>query len=67
VPTTTTLLVPFYVGEKEVENIAAFIASFNPEMPYSLLVFPPDFYMHNLPINPLAKAPTISLLETLQF
>jgi pyruvate formate lyase activating enzyme len=34
-----------------VENIAAFIASFNPEMPYSLLVFPPDFYMHNLPIT----------------
>ncbi|MEA2076268.1 MAG: radical SAM protein [Euryarchaeota archaeon] len=49
--TATTLLVPFYVDEKEVENIAAFIASINPEIPYSLLVFHPDFYMRDMPIT----------------
>ena len=49
--TATTLLVPFYVDEKEVENIASFIASINPEIPYSLLVFHPDFYMRDMPIT----------------
>lgn len=49
--TATTLLVPFYVDEKEVENIAAFIASINPEILYSLLVFHPDFYMRDMPIT----------------
>jgi pyruvate formate lyase activating enzyme len=50
--TATTLLVPFYVDEKEVEEIAKFIANLNPEIPYSLLVFHPDFYMRDLPITP---------------
>ena len=50
--TATTLLVPFYVDETEVENIARFIASVNPEIPYSLLVFHPDFAMRDMPITP---------------
>ena len=50
--TATTLLVSFYVDESEVENIARFIANINPEIPYSLLVFPPDFYMRDMPITP---------------
>ncbi|MCK4398988.1 MAG: radical SAM protein [Methanophagales archaeon] len=50
--TATTLLVPFYVDELEVENIARFIASINPDIPYSLLVFHPDFYMRDMPITP---------------
>ncbi len=50
--TATTLLVPFYVDEKEVENIASFIASINPDIPYSLLVFHPDFYMRDMPVTP---------------
>jgi pyruvate formate lyase activating enzyme len=50
--TATTLLVPFYVDEKEVEQIAQFIARINPDIPYSLLVFHPCFYMHDLPITP---------------
>ncbi|MHC1610015.1 MAG: radical SAM protein [Candidatus Methanospirareceae archaeon] len=50
--TATTLLVPFYVDEKEVEDIASFIASINPEIPYSLLVFHPSFYMRDMPITP---------------
>lgn len=50
--TATTLLVPYYVDEKEVESIAYFIAKLNPNIPYSLLVFHPDFYMRDMPITP---------------
>ncbi len=50
--TATTLLVPFYIDEQEVEQIAQFIANLNPEIPYSLLVFHPDFYLRDLPITP---------------
>lgn len=45
----STLLVPGYVDEKEVAQIAHFIASFNPSIPYSLLAFYPHFYMGDLP------------------
>ncbi len=47
----STLLVPGYVDEKEVENIAKFIASLNPEIPYRLLAFYPHFYMKDLPLT----------------
>ena len=50
--TATTLLVPNYVDWKEVEKIAKFIADINPEIPYSLLVFHPAFYMSDMPITP---------------
>ena len=50
--TATTLLVPFYVDEKEMEQIAQFIARINPDIPYSLLVFHPRFYMQDMPITP---------------
>lgn len=45
----STLLVPGYIDEKEVRNIANFIAKLNPEIPYSLLGFYPHFYMKDLP------------------
>lgn len=45
----STLLIPGYVDEKEVRNIANFIAKLNPEIPYSLLGFYPHFYMKDLP------------------
>ncbi len=45
----STLLVPGYVDENEVKNIAEFIASLNPSIPYSLLAFHPDFEMNDLP------------------
>lgn len=48
----TTLLVPGYVDRIEVENIAQFIAKLNPNIPYSLLIFHPEFYMQDLPITP---------------
>jgi pyruvate formate lyase activating enzyme len=50
--TATTLLVPYYVDEKEVEQIAQCIAGINPNIPYSLLVFHPSFYIQDLPITP---------------
>ena len=50
--TATTLLVPYYVNEYEVEKIAHFIADINPSIPYSILIFHPDFYMRDLPITP---------------
>lgn len=48
----TTLLVPHYVDEYEVEKIAEFIASLNPEIPYSLLIFHPDYLMGDVTITP---------------
>jgi len=50
--TATTLLVPFYIDDREVENIARFLASLNPDFPYSLLIFHPDDRLKDLPITP---------------
>ncbi|MCF8885086.1 MAG: radical SAM protein [Nitrososphaerota archaeon] len=50
--TATTLLVPYYVDEVEVGEIAKFIASLDPEIPYCLLIFHPDFMMKDLPVTP---------------
>jgi len=50
--TATTLLVPYYIDEQEVENIASFIAQNNPHIPYSLLVFHPDYLLDDLPVTP---------------
>jgi pyruvate formate lyase activating enzyme len=47
--TASTLLVPGYIDTKEVSSIAKFIASLDPEIPYSLLAFAPNFYLHDLP------------------
>jgi len=48
----TTLLVPYYVDEEEVERIAEFIASHDTSIPYSLLVFHPDYRLTDLPVTP---------------
>jgi len=45
----STLLVPGYIDEEEIRKIARFIASLNPRIPYTLLGFYPQFYMHDLP------------------
>jgi pyruvate formate lyase activating enzyme len=45
----STLLVPGYVDKKEVSNLARFISSLNPDIPYSLLAFAPHFMMRDLP------------------
>lgn len=44
----STLLIPGYVDAAEVERIAGFIAGLNPEIPYSLLGFGPQFFMSDL-------------------
>jgi pyruvate formate lyase activating enzyme len=50
--TATTLLVPWYVDAAEIKSIASFIAKMDSHIPYSLLVFHPDFYMADLPVTP---------------
>ena len=45
----STLLVPGYISVDEVRQIARFIANINPEIPYSLLGFAPQFLMPDLP------------------
>jgi pyruvate formate lyase activating enzyme len=50
--TATTLLVPYYVDRYEVESIAAFISECDRDIPYSLLVFRPNFFMRDMPITP---------------
>jgi pyruvate formate lyase activating enzyme len=48
----STLLVPGYIDEQEVRGIARFIASMNPDIPYSLLAYHPHFHMSDLPSTP---------------
>ncbi|NIQ06831.1 MAG: radical SAM protein [Candidatus Korarchaeota archaeon] len=50
--TATTLLVPGYIGPEEIERISKRIASIDERIPYSLLVFHPDFKALDLPITP---------------
>ena len=52
----TTLLVPGYIDEEEVENIAAFIASINENIPYSLLGFYPHFEFTDMPLTSREQA-----------
>jgi pyruvate formate lyase activating enzyme len=54
--TASTLLVPGYVDEKEVENIARFIAEIDPQIPYTLLAFYPQFEMNDLPTTSRTQA-----------
>ena len=52
----STLLIPGYIDEAEVRNIAQFIASFDTNIPYALLGFYPHFYMSDLPLTSEAYA-----------
>jgi len=49
--TASTLLVPGYVDLDEIHGLARFIARLNPDLPYSLLAFYPQFYLQDLPIT----------------
>ncbi|TFG04523.1 MAG: radical SAM protein [Promethearchaeota archaeon] len=51
-----TLLVPGYLVQEEVEQIAKFISKIDNEIPYSLLVFHGDYQMKDLPITPRKQA-----------
>jgi pyruvate formate lyase activating enzyme len=52
----STLLVPGYVDEIEVAEIAKFICRLNPDIPYSLLAFHPHFYLSDLPTTSRSHA-----------
>jgi pyruvate formate lyase activating enzyme len=52
----STLLVPGYVDASEVGHLAAFIARLNPEIPYTLLAFAPQFYLRGLPTTSREQA-----------
>ncbi len=45
----STLLIPGYVEKEEVAQIASFITSLSPDIPYALLAFHPHFLMDDLP------------------
>ena len=49
--TCSTLMVPGYVDLEEIYGLARFIATLNPDIPYSLLAFYPQFYLSDLPIT----------------
>lgn len=52
----STLLVPEYVGVEEVGAIASFIARLNPDIPYALLAFAPQFYLEDFPTTSRRQA-----------
>lgn len=52
----STLLVPGYVGAEEVFGIASFIAGLNPDIPYALLAFAPQFCLTDFPPTALRHA-----------
>ncbi|NWG03120.1 MAG: radical SAM protein [Syntrophaceae bacterium] len=47
----STLLIPGYMDEEEVRGISKWIASLNPEIPYALLAFYPQFFFKDLPVT----------------
>jgi pyruvate formate lyase activating enzyme len=52
----STLLIPGYIDESEVQCIAKFIADINPNIPYALLGFFPHFVLNDLPTTSKAHA-----------
>jgi len=52
----STLLVPGYVTPDEVGRIAHLIAEINPQTPYALLGFAPNFYVPDLPCTSVRHA-----------
>ncbi|MEM7825547.1 MAG: radical SAM protein, partial [Candidatus Aenigmatarchaeota archaeon] len=50
--TASTLLIPGYITEEEIREIAKFIASLDKTIPYSLLGFYPHFMLKDLPLTP---------------
>jgi len=52
----STLLVPGYVDAQQVSKIAQMIASINPDIPYALLGFAPNFYLSDLPCTSIQQA-----------
>jgi pyruvate formate lyase activating enzyme len=57
----STLLVPGYVDIQEVSQIAHFIASIDPSIPYALLGFHPSFFVPDLPRTSVRHAKAAEL------
>jgi pyruvate formate lyase activating enzyme len=52
----STLLIPGYIDEEEVREISKWIASLDPDIPYALLAFYPQFLFKDLPVTPRGLA-----------
>lgn len=52
----STVLIPGYVEADEITHIARFIARLNPDIPYSLLAFAPEFHLQDFPTTSSAQA-----------
>ena len=52
----STLLVPGYIDAKEVKRIADFIVEHDPNIPYSLLGFAPNYLMPDMPCTSVDQA-----------
>jgi len=52
----STLLIPGYTDEDEIRGISRMIASVNPEIPYALLAFYPQFHFNDLPTTARSHA-----------
>lgn len=49
--TATTLLIPGYIDETEIDLIAGFLAELDETIPYSLLAFHPSSFLSDLPVT----------------
>lgn len=47
--TASTLLIPGYIDVEEVRNLASFISEIDPQIPYTLLAFYPQYVLTDLP------------------
>lgn len=52
----STLLVPGYIDEEEVRGIACFLSRYDPNIPYVLLAYHPDYVLNDLPLTPRTLA-----------
>ena len=52
----STLLVPGYIDNEEVENIAKFMSEIDQNIPYTLLAFYPCYVMNDLPTTSRKQA-----------
>jgi pyruvate formate lyase activating enzyme len=52
----STLLIPGYIDTDQVSKLADYIAGINPDIPYSLLAFAPNFFLSDLPFTSISQA-----------
>jgi pyruvate formate lyase activating enzyme len=52
----STVMIPGYIEAEEIGQIARFIASLSPDIPYSLLAFAPEFHLQDFPTTSSTQA-----------